>query len=72
VFMARFIEIAPSVLTFEGGGSVVIPLVSAGLVFLGFLGGGLLLYLKLFSGLPILAVNDEIFLKEMAKAVEDE
>jgi hypothetical protein len=72
VLMARFIEIAPSVLASGDGGGAVMPLVSAGLVFLGFVGGGLLLYLKMFSGLPILAVNEEILLKEMARAVEDE
>jgi hypothetical protein len=68
VFLARFIEIAPALVA---EGSAGLPLVSAGLAFLGLLGGGLFLFARIFSGLPILPVGDEIFIREM-NIIEEE
>lgn len=68
VFLARFIEIAPALMDDT---AVVLPIAAAVLVFLGFLGGGLLVFAKVFSGLPILPVNDDIFVREMGLAEED-
>ncbi len=62
VFLARFIEVAPALTESEG---IAVPVVSAALVFVGLLGGGLLLLSKVMSGLPILPVGDDIFVREM-------
>ena len=66
--LARFIEIAPALMDDT---AVALPIAAAVLVFLGFLGGGLLVFAKVFSGLPILPVNDDIFVREMGLAEED-
>jgi hypothetical protein len=67
VFLARFIEIAPPLLQLPPGsgmGALVLPLVSAALVLLGFLGAGLFLYSKWFLAVPVMVVGDEIFQEE--------
>ena len=66
VFLARFIEIAPGVLNENTGAlAMLVPLISAALLFSGFLGGGLLLIIKWFEAVPALTVNDDVFIDEM-------
>lgn len=68
IFLARFIEIAPPLLHLEAGsgfGALVLPLLSAAGLLLGFLGVGLLLYAGWLQGVPVMVVGDEIFVREM-------
>ncbi len=67
IFLARFIEIAPPLLQLEPGSgmnALALPLISAALLLVGFLGAGLLLYTKWLSGVPAMPVGDEIFKRE--------
>jgi hypothetical protein len=67
VFLARFIEVAPALITVTEGtdmGGLALPLGSAALLLVGFLGIGLLLYGRWLSGVPIMALNDAIFEEE--------
>jgi hypothetical protein len=67
VFLARFIEIAPALLVVKAGsgmGGLAVPLGSAVLLLVGFLGAGLLLYGRWLAGVPIMALNDAVFEKE--------
>lgn len=66
VLTARFVEIGPALMIAPEGGAGLLPAIAAALVFVGLLGAGLLLFAKLFSGVPILCVGDEILLNEVS------
>jgi hypothetical protein len=69
IFLARFIEIAPALLVVKAGsdmGGLVVPLGSAVLLLVGFLGAGLLLYGRWLAGVPIMALNDAVFEEEFS------
>ena len=74
IFLARFIEIAPALLKVQPGaglGAVALPLAAAAMVFCGLLGGGLLLYGKALTQVPIMPLGDEIFVREFQDSGED-
>jgi hypothetical protein len=73
IFLARFLEVGPALVDVDHGaglGAVAMPLVSAALVVLGFLGFGALLYVRLLAQVPILPIGDGVFVREFA-AEED-
>jgi hypothetical protein len=68
IFLCRFLEIAPAILHVGHGwrlGEIAGPLTSAVLVCLGFAGAGWLLYRRFLAAVPIMPVNDEVFVREL-------
>ncbi|MFC1707574.1 hypothetical protein ACFL59_12295 [Planctomycetota bacterium] len=67
IFLARFIEVAPALLSFTEETShvaVLQPLLAAVLTFLGMLGVGWGLYRWLLTEIPVLPIGDEVFVTE--------
>ncbi|MDJ0766353.1 MAG: hypothetical protein QNJ97_25480 [Myxococcota bacterium] len=70
VLLARFIEIAPPLLRdgpLSGNSAVVGPLAATALILLGLLGAGLLLYKKWLVAVPVMPVNDDVFIREFTE-----
>jgi hypothetical protein len=61
VLLARFIEIAPSIAHIDHTqlGAAALTAVASLLILIGLLGGGLVIFVKLSSNVPIMAVGDE-------------
>jgi hypothetical protein len=69
VLLARFIEIAPAISGLEKtdlGGALVIA-ASAVLILLGLIGAGLIIFEKVFTSVPIMAVGDKVLVAEMTR-----